>query len=200
MKKKNIYIYIYMKLQNAVTVPNIQIKPNEKPIKLLKKHNKPNFPGSGDLTGSASSAQPNQQLWVADPLLRTPVMNERAPFKLLSADCTYIWSPRRYSFRCADFSSDVALCTLRCDPVEGIEGIGSQCGCWRWNPKTIDVCSVAWLESEVAFCIKPKQCSTFRVVTNWIPLYYFAMWLALFFILSGIGNRFLHKTQTMPDL
>ena len=45
------------KLQNAVTVPKIPIKTNKRPIKLLKNSNKTNFPGSGDLTGSAQPSQ-----------------------------------------------------------------------------------------------------------------------------------------------
>ena len=45
------------KLQNAVTVPKIPIKPNKKPVKPLKKPNKTNFPGSGDLPGSAQPSQ-----------------------------------------------------------------------------------------------------------------------------------------------
>ena len=38
----------YRKLQNAVTIPKIQIKPNKKTNKTFEKTNKPNFSGSGD--------------------------------------------------------------------------------------------------------------------------------------------------------
>ena len=55
------------KLWNAVTVPRIQIKPNKKPTTPLKKPDKTNFPGSGDLTGSAQPSQLSPAQPIAQP-------------------------------------------------------------------------------------------------------------------------------------